>query len=462
MRPCHGGWRRTVPALAIGLGLALAGCGNGGDGGGGVDIPTGSHVVLAWNDLGMHCLNPTYDQAVILPPYNTLWVQVIQRGAPPQVVTQGLTVEYSFRNNTSSSGKTDSFGGDYAGFWQYDQDLFGVDLPLDQGLNLNDPGLHNGLAGTMVVDGDHFVVDGVPLVPVDDDGEWNPYQIAEITVKNAQGDVLGATTAVAPTSDEIRCSICHGQGGAATAAIGGGTADPFHNILAIHDLREGQEYSPPLVDQAPVLCASCHASPVLGTPAPSEPGLYLSAAIHGAHAEAGATCYNCHPGQVTQCSRSLAHAGQSDDGNCTTCHGALAQVAGSIVTQGRVPWVDEPACNQASCHQGVQGVATGDVLYRNAAGHGGVRCSGCHGSPHAMIPTAVAADNQPAIQHQGKALSLGSCAVCHASSRGEGSSEFGEEHGGANPEKRTACHLCHTAVPTDTARWPHAFTWHAR
>lgn len=26
------------------------------------------YVVLAWNDLGMHCLNPTYDQEVILPP----------------------------------------------------------------------------------------------------------------------------------------------------------------------------------------------------------------------------------------------------------------------------------------------------------------------------------------------------------------------------------------------------------
>ena len=41
------------------------------------------YVVLAWNDLGMHCLNPTYDTAVILPPYNTVWAQVIQRGNPP-------------------------------------------------------------------------------------------------------------------------------------------------------------------------------------------------------------------------------------------------------------------------------------------------------------------------------------------------------------------------------------------
>ncbi len=32
----------------------------------------GNYVVLAWNDLGMHCLNPTYDVLVVLPPYNNL------------------------------------------------------------------------------------------------------------------------------------------------------------------------------------------------------------------------------------------------------------------------------------------------------------------------------------------------------------------------------------------------------
>ena len=29
---------------------------------------TDAYVVFAWNDLGMHCLNPSYDKAVILPP----------------------------------------------------------------------------------------------------------------------------------------------------------------------------------------------------------------------------------------------------------------------------------------------------------------------------------------------------------------------------------------------------------
>jgi hypothetical protein len=40
----------------------------------GMHVPgTGGYIVFAWNDLGMHCLNPTYDSAVILPPYNTVW-----------------------------------------------------------------------------------------------------------------------------------------------------------------------------------------------------------------------------------------------------------------------------------------------------------------------------------------------------------------------------------------------------
>ena len=94
--------------------LALVSCSSSGGGGGGDGdgvnakaIPAASmtYVAFAWNDLGMHCLNPTYDKAVILPPYNTVWVQVVKRGNPPEIVTAGLTVEYAIRGNTYSYGK---------------------------------------------------------------------------------------------------------------------------------------------------------------------------------------------------------------------------------------------------------------------------------------------------------------------------------------------------------------------
>src|SRR5665648_772758 len=78
--------------------------------------PTGNYVVFAWNDLGMHCLNPSYDKLVILPPYNNLMVQVIKKGKIPEIITSGLSVEYSWltiqvrltRVITGSSGQMES------------------------------------------------------------------------------------------------------------------------------------------------------------------------------------------------------------------------------------------------------------------------------------------------------------------------------------------------------------------
>jgi hypothetical protein len=413
---------------------------------------TGDFVVLAWNDLGMHCLNPRYDEAVILPPYNTLWAQVIRKGNPPEVMTAGLTVEYRFLNNTYSYGKTDSYGADFSQFWDHAQQVFGATLDHDKGLNLDDPNVHNGLTGTMAVASDHFHVNGVPITPVDDNAVWNPYQVAEITVKDGNGKVLAQTQATTPTSDEIDCAGCHKQGGAATTSIGGGDASPFHNILASHDVLHGTT----LVAQKPVLCASCHGSPALGMTTPGPSGKFLSAAIHGSHAPRGATCYNCHPGATTQCSRSLAHTAQ--DGNCTTCHGTMDQVAQTITT-GRVPWASEPAC--AKCHGGIAEVDTGAALYRNATGHGGVYCAGCHGSPHSMRPSREAIDNYQSVQYQGSPKTLGSCGACHDNSKGIAGESFTEQHTGPGAE-HSACNVCHTDLSGDTSHWPHAFQWKAR
>lgn len=413
---------------------------NDGGGSGSISTATGSYALFAWNDLGMHCLNPSYDKAVILPPYNTVWAQLVKRGAPPEIVTGGVTLEYRIVNNTSSSGKTHAAtGGVYGQFWTYVQQLFGINLDVDTGLNLVDASLHNGLSGEMVAYDDHFEVDGIPLTPVDDSGVWNPYQVIEVTAKDNSGAVIAQTRATVPTSDEINCGKCHGS-------------DPFLDILQKHDEEMGTD----LVNAQPVLCASCHGSPVLGTTGPGTAGVYLSQAIHSAHANRGAGCYDCHPGESTKCNRSLAHDNNgASDGNCTACHGDMQQVASSI-SSGRVPWQNEPKC--VDCHSGVAEVDTGTVLYRNATGHGGLNCAACHGSQHAMVPSREASDNYQAIQYQGEALSIGSCAVCHSRSRGEGLGEFLEEHGGSrNP---SACGVCHTSIDTvDPNFWPHHFEW---
>ena len=395
---------------------------------------TGDYSVFAWNDLGMHCLNPTYDKLVILPPYNNVLVQVIKRGNPPTIVTSGITVSYKLTNNTKSYTKNS-----YGGFWDNSLKLFGTTLTHDIGLK------GNGLAGDMIVSGDHFTAEGIPVVPVNDDGTWNPYQVAEITVKGSDGTIIAQTQATVPTSDEINCAKCHGSQ----------TVNAFADILSKHDLMHSTNLS--LAANQPVLCASCHPSPALGIM--TGPQKYLSQVLHGSHANLqGITCYDCHPGATTKCNRSLAHT--TDNGNCTTCHGEMATVASSIAS-GRVPWASEPKC--VTCHTGVTGIDTGTTLYRNSKGHGNLYCTVCHGSPHAMFPSRVASDNYQSKQYQGftaKIKSIGSCGVCHNSSRGESStSEFAETHGGTNPEKLIGCHACHTSIATNTSEWPHAFSW---
>ena len=73
-------------------------------------------------------------------------------------------------------------------------------------------------------------------------------------------------------------------------------------------------------------------------------------------------------------------------------------------------------------------------------------------------------DNYQAIQYQGYTgvvKSIGSCGVCHRSSRGESPREddFVEEHGSSRPEQPIGCSACHTSIQSRTAAWPHAYQW---
>lgn len=406
-----------------------------------------SYVVLAWNELGMHCLNPSYDTAVILPPYNNVRAQVIRRGNKPQVITSGVTVSYRIINNTTSQK------GLFTQFWTFALQLFGGSPAIDKGLNLDDPTVSNGLSGTMLAKAGYYLASGIPVTPVNDNGGWNPFQVIEVTAKDSGTNaVLAQTRTTIPTSDEINCGKCHGN-----------STDPtvvFNDILTKHDARQGTH----LLSSKPVLCASCHGSPALGAGSPGSSGVYLSQAIHGFHSglPTQPNCYDCHPGAVTQCNRSTKHT--AADGNCTNCHGTLATVATTIALGSRVPWVSEPKC--VTCHNtGIAQVDTGTTLYRNAIGHGGLFCCACHGSPHAMTPSNQASDNYQALQYQGKSLVLGDCRVCHRSSRGGGpASEFAGGEGHGSGQLLSACSICHTGFlnAANTVNWPHQFQWISR
>ncbi len=373
-------------AGAVAACLFAAGCGGGGGGnnGGSGGVVSTSMVVLGYNDLGMHCINQDFSEFMILPPYNNLHAQVIQRGREPRIVTGGVTVDYSIPSNTHSADKTN--------FWTYAPQLFGVSLADNIGLT------GHGLSGNMTPTGTNdWSVTGIPITPTLDSGAEDPYPLATITVTSG-GQVVASTQAVVPVSWEISCDICHTTPGISVAT----------DILRKHD----EEHGTHLETSKPVKCGQCHAQEPLGLAGnPSLPS--LSRAMHDSHSSrmsrAGLSvpCYACHPGVRTKCLRDVHF---SHGLTCTSCHGTMTAVASS----GRRPWVDEPRCGNAGCHtrSGFEFEQPG-TLFRNSKGHHGVHCPACHGSPHAITPTVVSADNTQAIALQGHSGVINKCEVCH-------------------------------------------------
>jgi len=347
---------------------------------------TGQYVIIGWNDLGMHCMDPSFEDFSVLPPFNTLWAQVIRRGEEPDIVVNGVTVEFRLIDNSYSVVKTN--------FWDYAHLLFNLPRPL-----LPNVGLAGfGLSGEMHAAGDHFAAEGIPLTEYRDSDLDNPYpyQLAELVAKDSHGNVLARTQTVAPISTEMNCQNCHNDGGRANPGIA--TRVVKQNILTLHDQLEGTA----LMDQRPVLCANCHGSNALNLP--GEPGVpNLSLAMHGKHQDETNDCYQCHPGPQTECLRGTMAA---DSMTCQDCHGDISDVA----NPARQPWLDEPRCE--TCHGSAHGEDPG-TLYRFSTGHGGVYCQACHGSQHAIYPTLEPNDNIQSIMLQGHAGTVDTCTVCH-------------------------------------------------
>lgn len=371
------------------------------------------YVVLSWNNLGMHCYNRDFKDLAVLPPFNTLWAQVIKVGDPPQIVTEGITVGYSFPDNTYSVATPPLL--DKSNFWDYADQLFGVELAPNVGLT------GKGLAGQMDLTDDHFEANGIPLTEFrdqdatgEDSSTWQryPFQLATVVVSDSvTGDELARSTVVAPVSTEMSCDTCHSDDGDATTRYPiTPTGGIETNILTLHDYLNLGKYSVPLMDSRPVLCAKCHSSNALnaaGTPGVSS----LSNAMHNHHKTLPDItpdtqgCLSCHPGPKTQCLRDTMS--QNFALNCTTCHGQMDQVA--VNTQ---PWIVEPRCDNANCHGA--GYAMDQQLYRASKGHGQMYCAGCHDSPHVIAPSREPNDAIKFIALQGHAGTLSKCTVCHS------------------------------------------------
>ena len=436
-------------------------------GGGPGAAPASKYALVAWSELGMHCIDgKDYSIFSILPPYNIIHAQLLKKGEPPIPVTTGVTITYQAIKDASGSGNSSSAG--KTNFWNYVRTLFLNSVPPETGLagyktqsktpqNMN----YNTTEG-------YWEGVGIPTVNYDDQGKFAPFPMAKLVAKDSTGVVLATASIVLSVSDEISCNTCHGSNTDPAAKPASGwvnNPDPAKdaklNILKKHDDRWpitqylsqlqglGWTYQSSLYQTAvsgtPVLCAACHSDNALSLP--GLPGIGSEASdmhlLHGPQVllsnnktldQNSATsdlnsCYLCHPGPVTQCKR-----GAMNTQLCANCHGNVSYVG----TASRNPWLVEPACQM--CHNTSQRYTTtfdtngqwrqttdktfatndnvpitGSNLYRYSFGHGTVACSGCHGSPHAEFPTLQANDNVYATALQGYAAKITECTVCHTS-----------------------------------------------
>ena len=359
-----------------------------------------NYVILAWNDLGMHCDQNDYSYFGILPPFNNLHAQVFRRGGEgAQLVTSGVTVSYSFPKKTDSALNTN--------FWDY-APQFGWSVPTNVGIT------GTPLSGDMTLDsnGLSWQAVGIPLTPYDDDGTWDPYGTAVLTVRDSSGNVLQTANVVAPVSTEMMCSNCHG------------TTNPQLDILQKHDALSGTSLVSDQSKGIVHMCAECHSDNALGMSGKS--GVEsLSLAMHNFHkdkmntttaaANTSPTCFNCHPGPKTQCLRGImARAGKT----CTDCHGDMKGMVASI-QNGRQPWIQEPKCD--NCHDASHG-ENSNTLYKDSvltnapeSMGGKIYCEACHNGAHAEYTTANPADTAITQKFQGDDYWIWNCKVCHNS-----------------------------------------------
>ena len=122
-----------------------------------LSLQTGDeYVILANNDLGMHCMQSDYSTFLIFPPGNNLVVQVFAKGKEEaHLITSGITLEYEVNNNTSSANKVN--------FWEYAKD-YGFNIEPDEGIT------GNKLKGTLALSKDkkYFEATAIPVVPYND------------------------------------------------------------------------------------------------------------------------------------------------------------------------------------------------------------------------------------------------------------------------------------------------------
>ncbi|MDM8516184.1 cytochrome ubiquinol oxidase subunit I [Desulfobacterales bacterium HSG16] len=395
------------------------------------DEEKSEYVLLAWSDSGMYTIPDSKQFHGMGPEGNNLFAQLIRRGETPEIVTEDVELTYK------DSGQ---------------KKLQNLQITYDKTLN-----------GTMELNQDlmAFAAESIPVRPYKDDGSFNPYPVFTIEARSkTDGKILGKTRVVAPVSTEMGCNNCHG--GKWRAKGSGGISDQTSNdILTVHDRISRTN----LLDMAQkgrsIDCSSCHSDSISGAEGQSE-RLNLSASIHGFHAnylteKDGDACHLCHPSSPDGNTRFFRGIHKSLDMDCINCHGKMEDLALSLLVaekqagkksadrlmkylspqavqnidqvSPRKPWINEPDC--LNCHVDFQPPETDESeinmwtknreqLFHMRTGEAGIMCQACHGSSHAVYPTAnfldKDRDNIQPMQYQKNQYPIGAnknCKVCH-------------------------------------------------
>ena len=432
---------------------------------------TSGYKIMANNDLGMHCVCPTFDFVMVLPPFNTFRAQAFLKGSQePSLIsdTSRYRVAYSILENTDSILKADPR---YQNWMKNSPKLFPGFNPVNSAGNIQ------GLTGA-TLSGDMqlgpgstawWEVKGVPAFPVvtgtstdimiDPLGGPNrtPYLTGQVQlIDKTTNKVLATDQFTVPVANGGCCG-CHLQLAQSYGYANPTPLDSFKVMGKLHGQNSsGIDISMLDVDgdgvPGPVRCSWCHVDPAMGeTIAPGVPAGYkilpgatftssavktskytFSDVLHRFHSQDSVVlssydpniaknCYDCHPGNGVNCYRDT-HTTKTINGHqiwCTDCHGDLNyRVATHSMDQ---PWSDKTLPKCSNCHGTSYGEGDGWLnlgifgSFLNSSGHhdNKVLCSTCHGSPHGLNPSTLAKDNQQNINLQNDPRALGNCSVCH-------------------------------------------------